>query len=64
MAPDDNTNYASECARLAELTDNQSLRDDLVALALDWMEPSETITPMSSHSLGEGSDGLLRLERL
>jgi hypothetical protein len=23
MAPDDNTAYASECARLAELTDNQ-----------------------------------------
>jgi hypothetical protein len=41
MAPDDNTNYASECARLAELTDNQSLRDDLVALALDWMAEAE-----------------------
>ena len=41
MAPDDNTNYASECARLAELTDNQFLRDDLVALALDWMAKAE-----------------------
>jgi hypothetical protein len=41
MAPDDNTDYASECARLAELTDNQALRDDLVALALDRMAEAE-----------------------
>ena len=41
MAPDDNTNYASECARLAELTDNQALRDDLVALALVRMAEAE-----------------------
>ena len=37
MAPDHNTDYASECARLAELTDNQDLRDHLEALALDMM---------------------------
>jgi hypothetical protein len=38
MASDD---YASECARLAELTDNQSLREDLVALALNRMADAE-----------------------
>jgi hypothetical protein len=41
MAPDDNTAYASECARLAELTDNQALRDDLVDLALVRMTEAE-----------------------
>jgi hypothetical protein len=41
MAPDDITDYASECARLAELTDNQALRDDLVALALVRMAEAE-----------------------
>ena len=41
MAPDDNTDYASECARLAELTDNQALRDDLVDLALVRMAEAE-----------------------
>ena len=41
MAPDDNTAYASECARLAELTDNQALRDDLVDLALIRMTEAE-----------------------
>jgi hypothetical protein len=41
MAPDDNTAYASECARLAELTDNQVLRDELVALALLRMAEAE-----------------------
>jgi hypothetical protein len=33
--------YASECVRLAELTDNQALRDDLVALALNRMADAE-----------------------
>jgi hypothetical protein len=41
MPPDDTTAYASECARLAELTDNQALRDELVALALLRMDESE-----------------------
>jgi hypothetical protein len=41
MAPDHNTDYASECARLAELTDNQALRDDLVDLALVRMAEAE-----------------------
>jgi hypothetical protein len=41
MAPDDNTAYASGCARLAELTDNQALRDDLVDLALIRMTEAE-----------------------
>jgi hypothetical protein len=31
----------SECARLAELTDNQALRDDLVDLALVRMAEAE-----------------------
>jgi len=41
MAPDDNTAYASECARLAELTDYEDLRDDLVDLALVRMTEAE-----------------------
>jgi len=41
MAPGDNTDYASECVRLAELTDNQALRDDLVDLALERMAEAE-----------------------
>ena len=65
MAPDNNTNYASECARLAELlTISPSEMILLPSPSTGWLKPSETITPMSSHSLGEGSDGLLRLERL
>ena len=56
MAPDDNTAYASECARLAELTDNQALRDDLVDLALVRMAEAERYD-YSNVILGEGSGG-------
>jgi hypothetical protein len=41
MASDDNAAYASECVRLAELTVNQALRDDLVDLALLRMAEAE-----------------------
>ena len=38
MTPEDRyTAIARECVRLAELTDNQDLRDHLKALALDMM---------------------------
>jgi hypothetical protein len=41
MAPDtDMEDYARDCVRLAGLTDNQQLREQLLQLAREWMAAS------------------------
>jgi hypothetical protein len=49
MAPEEkHTGFATECVRLAELTDNQEIRDHLQALALHRV--AEAVTEKDNHA--------------